>query len=81
MKKIFTALGEIAANSMGETLCHEHAFVVKKGEKLRIDISSSAFPFYVRHTDNKGLFSEQTTTKIANNTIVLDKSYLNIFCE
>ena len=36
----------------------EHAFVVKKGEKLRIDISSSAFPLYVRHTNNKGLFSE-----------------------
>ena len=59
----------------------EHAFVVKKGEKLRIDISSSAFPWYVRHTNNKGLFSEQTTAKIANNTIVLDRSYLTIFYE
>ena len=34
----------------------EHAFVVKKGEKIRIDVSSSAFPLYVRHTNNKGLF-------------------------
>ena len=59
----------------------EHAFVVKKGEKLRIDISSSAFPLYVRHTNNKGLFSEQTTAKVAHNTIVLDKSYLTIFYE
>ena len=59
----------------------EHAFVVKKGEKLRIDISSSAFPWYVRHTNNKGLFSEQTTAKVANNTIVLNKSYLKIFYE
>lgn len=56
----------------------EHAFVIKKGEKLRIDISSSAFPLYVRHTNNKGLFSEQTTTKKAINTVVLDKSYLEI---
>ena len=56
----------------------EHAFVAKKGEKLRIDISSSAFPHYVRHTNNKGLFSEQKTTKIAANTIILDKSYIEI---
>lgn len=56
----------------------EHAFVIKKGEKIRIDISSSAFPLYVRHTNNKGLFSEQSTTKIANNTVILDKSYIEI---
>lgn len=56
----------------------EHAFVIKKGESLRIDISSSAFPHYVRHTNNKGLFSEQTTTKIAVNSIVLKNSYIEI---
>ena len=56
----------------------EHAFVIKKGEKLRIDISSSAFPHYVRHTNNKGLFSEQTKTKIATNTVILEKSYIEI---
>lgn len=59
----------------------EHAFVVKKGEKLRVDISSSAFPLYVRHTNNKGLYSEQTTAKIAKNTVVLDRSYITIFYE
>ena len=56
----------------------EHAFVVKKGEKLRIDISSSADPHYVRHTNNKGLFSEQTTTKIATNTIILERSWIEL---
>ncbi|MBE6701364.1 MAG: CocE/NonD family hydrolase [Ruminococcaceae bacterium] len=56
----------------------EHAFVIKKGEKLRIDISSSAFPLYVRHTNNKGLFSEQTTSKKAVNTVILDKSFLSL---
>lgn len=56
----------------------EHAFVIKKGEKLRIDISSSAFPWYVRHTNNKGLFSEQTTVKTANNSVILEKSYIEI---
>lgn len=59
----------------------EHAFVVKKGEKIRIDISSSAFPLYVRHTNNKGLFSTQTTAKIAENTVVLDKSSITLFVE
>ncbi|MBQ4120363.1 MAG: hypothetical protein IJD45_08255 [Clostridia bacterium] len=56
----------------------EHAFVIKKGEKLRIDISSSAFPFFVPHTNNKGLFSEQTTTKTAVNTVFLQDSYIEI---
>ena len=56
----------------------EHAFVIKKGEKLRVDISSSAFPLYVRHTNNKGLFAEQTTTKTAINSIVLENSYIEL---
>lgn len=48
------------------------------GEKLRIDISSSAYPHYVRHTNHKGLFSEQTTAKIADNTVILGESYIEI---
>ena len=56
----------------------EHAFVVRKGEKLRIDISSSAFPHYVPHTNQRGLFSEQTSAKIAHNTVLLDRSYIEI---
>ena len=58
----------------------EHAFVVKKGEKIRIDISSSAFPMYVPHTNNKGLFSEQTEAKTARNTVALDRSFLTLYC-
>ena len=56
----------------------EHSFMVKKGEKLRIDISSSNVPHYVRHTNQKGLFSEQTTAKIADNTVILDESYIEL---
>lgn len=56
----------------------EHAFVVKKGEKIRIDISSSAWPHYVPHTNQRGLFSEQTQAKIANNTVHLGESYIEI---
>ena len=56
----------------------EHAFVVRKGEKIRIDLSSSAFPLYVPHTNQRGLFSEQRTARIATNTVDLDGSYLEL---
>ena len=56
----------------------EHAFKVAKGEKIRIDISSSALPHYVRHTNNKGLFSTQRTIKIADNTVILNKSSITL---
>lgn len=54
----------------------EHAFLIKKGERLRIDIASADNEHYVRHTNNKGLYSEQTTAKIANNAVDLGDSYL-----
>ena len=61
------------------TFCFdEHAFTVKKGERLRIDISSSAFQHYVPHTNRRGLFSEQTTARIADNTVILGKSFLTV---
>lgn len=56
----------------------EHAFVVKKGERLRIDISSSAYPNYVPHTNQKGLFSENTTARVATNTVYLQQSYIEL---
>ena len=56
----------------------EHAFIIKKGEKIRIDISSSAFPHYVPHTNQKGLFSEQLVAKIAENTVMLDESFIEL---
>ena len=56
----------------------EHAFIVKKGEKIRIDISSSAFANFVPHTNHKGLFSTQTTAKVATNTVYLAESYLEL---
>ncbi len=56
----------------------EHCFVVKAGEQLRVDISSSAFGLYVPHTNNRGHFALQTTAKIAHNTVVLEKSTLTL---
>ncbi len=52
----------------------EHSFLVKKGERLRIDIASADCTNYVRHTNNKGLYSIQTSTKTAKNTVDLSKS-------
>ena len=59
----------------------EHCFVIRKGQKLRIDISSSAFPLYVRHTNNQGLFCDQITAQIADNTVVLNESYITLPAE
>ena len=56
----------------------EHAFLIKAGERLRIDISSSAFPHYVPHTNTRGLFSEATSAKVAHNSVFLDGSYLEL---
>jgi len=54
----------------------EHAFLIKKGEKIRVDISSADNAHYVRHTNNKGLYSEQRFAKVANNTVYLKESFL-----
>jgi predicted acyl esterase len=54
----------------------EHAFLIKKGERLRVDIASANVEHYVRHTNQKGLYSEQTTAKIACNTVYLQDSTL-----
>ncbi len=56
----------------------EHSFVVKKGGRLRIDITSSAFPYYVPHTNQRGLFSEQRTAVIAENTVDLSASVFRV---
>ena len=56
----------------------EHAFLIKKGERLRIDIASADAEHYVRHTNQKGLYSEQETAKIARNTLYLQDSTVTL---
>lgn len=56
----------------------EHAFRIRAGEHLRLDISSSAFPHYVPHTNRRGLFSTVTEARVAHNTVFLDGSYLTL---
>ena len=59
----------------------EHAFIWHRGERLRIDISSSAFPLYVRHTNRRGLYCEQTSAVVADNTVICDDSSLTLYYE
>ena len=54
----------------------EYAFLIKKGECLRIDISSTDNNTYVCHTNKKGEYYLQTQTQKAENKIYLDKSFL-----
>ena len=54
------------------------AFMIAKGERLRIDITSSAFPLFVPHTNLRGHQHLQNTYKIAHNSVIADKSTLTI---
>jgi putative CocE/NonD family hydrolase len=42
---------------------------VAKGNRIRIDISSSDFPEFSNHTNTVGNWAEQTEYKVANQTI------------
>lgn len=56
------------------------AFTVKKGNKIRVDISSDG-GIYVPHANVKGQWAEVTETKIANNTIYLADSFIELYTE
>ena len=42
---------------------------IPKGSRIRVDVSSSDFPQYHVHSNQKGLWSEKTENKIAHQTI------------
>ena len=71
-------LGDYVPNTLVDLTFNfdEPAFLIKKGERLRVDIASANAEHYVRHTNQKGLYSEQTTAKIAQNTVYLQDSTL-----
>lgn len=54
----------------------EYAFLIKEGECLRVDISSTDNNTYVCHTNKKGEYYLQTQVDKAENKIHLDKSRL-----
>ncbi len=55
----------------------ENAFLLAQGDRIRLDISSSCYPYYVPHTNRKGLFSIQTGADTARNTVLTGKSFLS----
>ena len=59
----------------------EHAFILHRGEKLRVDVSSSAYPLYVRHTNRRGLYCEQERAAVADNTVICGESSLTLYYE
>jgi len=73
-------LGDYKTNTVAEVKFDfdEHAFLIKKGERLRIDIASADNEHYVRHTNQKGLYSEQITAQIAYNTVYLQDSFITL---
>lgn len=46
------------------------AYCLHKGERLRLDIASSNFPEYAVHSNQAGLWSEQTETVPAHQTVL-----------
>lgn len=56
----------------------EHAFLVRRGERLRVDVASADRAHYVRHTNEKGLFSTRTACRIAHNTVFFGRSSLTL---
>ena len=56
----------------------EHAFALEKGDRLRLDISSSCWPTFVPHTNLKGDRYYHTSSKKANNTVVFENSSITL---
>ena len=58
----------------------EHSFQLRKGDQIRLDVSSSCVPYFQVHTNRKGLQADQTGADICRNTVITGKSVLRIFC-
>lgn len=54
----------------------EYAFLIGKGERLRLDISATDDNTYVAHTNRRGEYYEETSTVVAKNTVYLAESFL-----
>ncbi|MBO5202400.1 MAG: CocE/NonD family hydrolase [Lentisphaeria bacterium] len=59
-----------------EFMMDEIALRFMPGDQIRLDVSSSAWPHYVPHTNCKGPYALQRQAKIAHNTIITGNSAL-----
>ena len=71
-------LGDYTPNSevLLDFCFDEYAFLLKKGERLRIDIASTDNNSYVCHTNQKGEYYLQTEVKQAINKVNLSRSVI-----
>ena len=51
------------------------AYQIKKGSRVRVDITSSDFPQYAIHSNYAGCWSEQEQSRIANQTVYFGGRY------
>jgi len=72
------ALGDYTPNTEVtlEFSFDEYAFLLKKGDRLQIDIAGTDDNTYVSHTNRKGDYYLQTGADTATNKVYLDRSYL-----
>jgi predicted acyl esterase len=56
-----------------------NAFKLAPGEQLRLDISSSCWPYFLPHRNRKGNFWEMERCAIAHNTLFTGASELILF--
>ena len=71
-------LGEYRENSKVKLdfVFDDHAFLLKAGECLQLDIASTDDRTYVSHTNKAGDYHKQADSQIATNTVYLDGSCL-----
>lgn len=63
------------------TLCMwDIDWLARKGSRIRVDVSSSDFPQYVVHTNNTGLWAEQTASKKAQQKLYFGKDHPSRLC-
>lgn len=53
------------------------AFTVKKGSRIRVDISSDG-GIYVPHSNTRGHWAQVTKTQVATNTVLCEDAYLDL---
>ena len=56
-----------------------NAVKIAQGEKLRLDISSSCWPYFLPHRNKVGNYWEMESAAIARNTIFTGSSKLTLF--
>jgi putative CocE/NonD family hydrolase len=57
-----------------------HAFKLRAGDRLRLDVSSSCVPYFQVHTNYPGLQALQTVAKTSRNTVITGLSRIKIHC-